>query len=79
MNIKKNVKEEYGAMLLRTPDIGGSFLESNLYIVAFVFSLYKVNESIASQNSKYELDWKFDYKKAMMNSIILILNVAFAS
>ena len=61
MNIKKNVKEEYGAMLLRTPDIGGSFLESNLYIVAFVFSLYKVNESIASQNSKYELDWKFDY------------------
>ena len=61
MNIKKNVKEEYGAMLLRTPDIGGSFLESNLYIVAFAFSLYKANESITSQNSKYELDWKFDY------------------
>ncbi len=58
---KKKVKEEYRAMLLRTPDIGGSSLESNLYIVAFVFSLYKVNESIASQNSKYELDWKFDY------------------
>ncbi len=23
----------------------------------------KVKESIASQNSKYELDWKYDYKK----------------
>ena len=45
MNIKKNVKEEYGAMLLRTPDIGGSFLESNLYIAAFVFSLYKANSN----------------------------------
>lgn len=38
---KKNVKKEYKAMLLRTPDIGGSSLEANLYIAAFVFSLYK--------------------------------------
>ena len=104
---KKKVKKEYKAMLLRTPDIGGSSLEMNLYIAAFVFSLYKaepseitpeivnqmvdavfdspfmikahknkkctlfsdkvqdkkVKESIASQNSKYELDWKYDYKK----------------
>lgn len=38
---KKKVKKEFKAMLLRTPDIGGSSLESNLYIAAFVFSLYK--------------------------------------
>ena len=38
---KKKVKQEYKAMLLRTPDIGGSSLEVNLYIAAFVFSLYK--------------------------------------
>lgn len=104
---KKSVKNEYKAMLLRTPDIGGSSLEMNLYIAAFVFSLYKaapdkitpnivnkmvtavfdcpfmvkahknkkctlftdkvqdkkLKESIASQTSKYELDWKFHYKK----------------
>lgn len=110
MNIgdyRKKVKREYRAMLLRTPDIGGSSLEMNLYIAAFVFSLHKaepkkitpdvVNEMVtavfdsafmvkahknkkctlftdkvqnkklaeskASQNSKYELDWKFQYKK----------------
>lgn len=106
---KKKVKAEYKAMLLRTPDIGGSSLEMNLYIAAFVFSLYKaepdkitpdivnemvtavfdspfmikahknkkcvlftdkvqdqkVKESIASQNSKYELDWKFHYEKGV--------------
>ena len=33
---KKRVKSEYKAMLLRTPDIGGSSLEMNLYIAAFV-------------------------------------------
>lgn len=104
---RKKVKREYKAMLLRTPDIGGSSLEMNLYIAAFVFSLHKaepnkitpdiVNEMVtavfdspfmikahknkkctlftdkvqdkklaesrASQNSKYELDWKFEYKK----------------
>lgn len=104
---RKKVKREYKAMLLRTPDIGGSSLETNLYIAAFVFSLHKaepnkitpdiVNEMVtavfdspfmikahknkkctlftdkvqdkklaesrASQNSKYELDWKFEYKK----------------
>lgn len=104
---KKKVKQEYKAMLLRTPDIGGSSLEMNLYIAAFVFSLHKaypekitpevvdemvtavfespfmikahknkkctlftdkvqdkkVKESIASQNSPYELDWKFKYEK----------------
>lgn len=38
---KKNVKHEYKNMLLRTPDIGGSSLEMNLYIAAFVFSLHK--------------------------------------
>lgn len=38
---KKKVKREYKAMLLRTPDIGGSSLEMNLYIAAFVFSLHK--------------------------------------
>lgn len=38
---KKRVQKEYKAMLLRTPDIGGSSLEANLYIAAFVFSLYK--------------------------------------
>lgn len=38
---KKKVKQEYKAMLLRTPDIGGSSLEMNLYIAAFVFSLHK--------------------------------------
>ena len=38
---KKSVKKEFKAMLLRTPDIGGSSLESNLYIAAFVFSLHK--------------------------------------
>ena len=96
-------------MLLRTPDIGGSSLEMNLYIAAFVFSLHKaepdritpevvdemvtavfdspfmvkahenkkctlftdnvqdkkVQESIASQTSKYELDWKFHYEKGV--------------
>ncbi len=31
---KKRVKKEFKAMLLRTPDIGGSSLESNLYIAA---------------------------------------------
>lgn len=104
---RKKVKREYRAMLLRTSDIGGSSLEMNLYIAAFVFSLHKaepekitpdiVNEMVtavfdspfmikahknkkctlftdkvqdkklaesrASQNSKYELDWKFEYKK----------------
>ena len=30
-------------MLLRTPDIGGSSLEMNLYIAAFVFSLHKAH------------------------------------
>lgn len=106
---KKKVKKEFKAMLLRTPDIGGSSLESNLYIAAFVFSLHKaeperitpeivdkmvtvvfdspfmvkahknkkctlfteevqeqhVLESRASQSSKYELDWKFDYQKGV--------------
>lgn len=38
---KKKVKREFKAMLLRTPDIGGSSLEMNLYIAAFVFSLHK--------------------------------------
>lgn len=104
---KNAVKREYKAMLLRTPDIGGSSLEMNLYIAAFVFSLHKaepdiitpdvvdemvtavfdspfivkvhknkkctlftdevqdkkVKESIASQTSQYELDWKFEYEK----------------
>lgn len=99
---KKAAKREYKAMLLRTPDIGGSSLEANLYIAAFVFSLHKadpekvtapvidemvtavfdlpimvsahknkkctlftdkVQESIASKVSKYELDWKYDYIK----------------
>ena len=106
---KKKVKKEFRAMLMRTPDIGGSSLEKNLYIAAFVFSLHKaepdkitpdivdkmvtsvfdspfmvkahknkrctmftdkvqdkhVLESKASQNSKYELDWKFDYQKGV--------------
>ncbi len=106
---KKKVKKEFKAMLLRTPDIGGSSLESNLYIAAFVFSLHKAEpdkitpeivdkmvtavfdspfmvkahknqkctmftdkvqdkhilESKASQNSKYELDWKFNYQKGV--------------
>ncbi len=106
---KNSVKREYKAMLLRTPDIGGSSLEVNLYIAAFVFSLHKaepdkinpdvvnemvsavfdspfmvrvhqnkkctlftdavqdkkLKESIASQTSKYELDWKFQYKKGV--------------
>ena len=38
---KNKVKNEFKTMLLRTPDIGGSSLESNLYIAAFVFSLHK--------------------------------------
>ena len=38
---KIKVKQEYKSMLLRTPDIGGSSLEMNLYIAAFVFSLHK--------------------------------------
>ena len=106
---KRSVKREYKEMLLRTPDIGGSSLEMNLYIAAFVFSLHKaepdritpevvdemvtavfdspfmvkahenkkctlftdkvqdkkVQESIASQTSKYELDWKFRYEKGV--------------
>lgn len=106
---KKKVKQEYKAMLLRTPDIGGSSLEMNLYIAAFVFSLHKaapdkinpaivdemvtavfdspfmikahknkkctlftdkvqdqkIKESIASQTSTYELDWKFHYEKGV--------------
>ena len=106
---RKKVRREFKAMLLRTPDIGGSSLQSNLYVAAFVFSLHKaepdritpeivdrmvtavfdspfmvtvhrnrkctlfedkvqdkhVPESRASQNSKYELDWKFDYKKGV--------------
>ncbi len=108
-NYRKSVKKEYKAMLLRTPDIGGSSLEMNLYIAALVFSLYKaapdkisldimneminavfespfmvkahknkkctlftdkvqdkkVKESMASQTSKYELDWKFIYEKGI--------------
>lgn len=108
-NFKKRVQKEYKAMLLRTPDIGGSSLEMNLYIAAFVFSLHeaqpdkitpsvvdemvtavfdspfiikvhknkkctlftdkvqdkKVKESIESQTSKYELDWKFRYEKGV--------------
>lgn len=104
---KKCVQHEYKAMLLRTPDTGGSSLEMNLYIAAFVFSLHKaepdritpnlvdemvtavfdspfmvkahqnkkctlftdkvqdrkLRESIASQNSPYELDWRFQYVK----------------
>ncbi len=106
---KRKVKKEFKEMLERTPDIGGTSLEKNLYIAAFVFSLHKadperitpevvdamvtavfdspfivnvhknkkctlftdkvqdekVKESKASQNSKYELDWKFDYKKGV--------------
>lgn len=106
---KTRVKSEYKKMLRRTPDIGGSSLEMNLYIAAFVFSLHKaepekitpaivdemvnavfdspfmvkarqnkkctlftdkvqdkkVKESIASQKSKYELDWKFRYEKGV--------------
>lgn len=106
---KKKVKHEYKAMLLRTPDLGGSSLEMNLYIAAFIFSLHKaepekitpdivdkmvtavfdspfmikahknkkctlftdkvqdkkMKESIASQTSKYELDWKFKYEKGV--------------
>jgi hypothetical protein len=106
---RKKVKKEFKAMLLRTPDIGGNSLESNLYIAAFVFSLHKaepdritpevvdkmvtavfdspfivkvhknkkctlftdkvqdkhIRESKASQNSKYELDWRFDYQKGV--------------
>ncbi len=109
IDYKKKVKKEFKAMLLRTPDIGGSSLESNLYIAAFVFSLYKaapnkitpeivdrmvaavfdspfmvkahknkkctmftdkvqekkLAESRANRNSKYELDWKFDYRKGV--------------
>lgn len=38
---QKKVKKLFKDMLLRTPDIGGSSLESNLYIAAFVFSLHK--------------------------------------
>lgn len=38
---KRSVKREYKEMLLRTPDIGGSSLEMNLYIAAFIFSLHK--------------------------------------
>lgn len=104
---KKAVQKEYKAMLLRTPNLGGSSLESNLYIAAFVFSLYKadqehitpaivnaitdavfqsdfmvmahknkkctlftdkvqdrkVRESAASRNSRYALDWRYDYVK----------------
>lgn len=104
---KRRVQQEYKAMLQRTPDIGGSSLEVNLYLAAFIFSLHKaapdqitpnlvnemvtavfdspfmikahankkctlftdkvqdrkVQESIASQNSPYELDWKFHYEK----------------
>ena len=110
---KKKVKCEYKAMLQRTPDIGGSSLEMNLYIAAFVFSLHKaepekinpevvnemvtavfespfmikahknkkctlftdkvqdkkVKESIASQTSGYELDWKFEYKKGVVRHL----------
>ena len=43
---KRRVKAEYKAMLRRTPDIGGSSLESNLYIAAFVFSLHKAAPEI---------------------------------
>ena len=108
-NYKEKVKKEFKAMLLRTPDIGGSSLEPNLYVAAFVFSLHKADpdritpevvdkmvtavfdspfmvkahknkkctlftdkvqdkhflESKASQSSKYELDWKFDYQKGV--------------
>ena len=42
---KKRVKKEYRAMLARTPDIGGSSLEKNLYVAAFVFSFYKAEPS----------------------------------
>lgn len=109
IDYKKKVKKEFKSMLQRTPDIGGSSLEANLYIAAFVFSLHKADpdrimpetvdkmvtavfespfmvkvhknkkctlftdrtqdkklaESRASQNSKYELDWKFNYQKGV--------------
>lgn len=46
MNVyRKKTKQEYKAMLQRTPDIGGSSLEMNLYIAAFVFSLYKAEQA----------------------------------
>lgn len=106
---KKKVKVEFKQMLQRTPDIGGSSLEVNLYLAAFVFSLHKaepdkitpkvvdemvtavfnspfmirahknkkctiftdkvqdkkLKESLASQTSKYEMDWKFEYVKGV--------------
>lgn len=43
---KKKTKREYKAMLERTPDIGGSSLEMNLYIAAFVFSLHKAESEV---------------------------------
>lgn len=41
---KKAVQREFKAMLLRTPNLGGSSLEPNLYLAAFVFSLYKADQ-----------------------------------
>lgn len=40
--IKKDVTREYKAILLRTPDIGGSSLESNLVGAAYFFAAAKV-------------------------------------
>ena len=37
-------------MLERIPDLGGSFLESDLYIAAFVFLLYKAEPNKIIRN-----------------------------
>lgn len=52
---KKRVKHEYREMLLRIPDIGGSSLEMNLYIAAFVFSLHRAEPQRISPNVVNEM------------------------
>lgn len=53
--LEQEKQEVYKAMLLRTPDIGGSSLEINLYIAAFVFSLHKAEPNKISPDVVNEM------------------------
>lgn len=76
---KKAVKREYKAMLLRTPDIVNEMVTA-VFDSPFMIKVHKnkkctlftdkvqdkkLKESIASQTSTYELDWKFHYEKGI--------------
>ncbi len=76
---KKKVKNEFKAMLLRTPDIVDAMITA-VFESPFIVKAHKnkkctlftdkvqdkkLMESKKSQHSKYELDWKFKYEKGV--------------